>query len=63
MSTKKTFSNETSERYARALFEISNETKELDKVEDDVKKFLNLLSSSTDIKNFIKDPTINKSSK
>ncbi len=60
MSTKKTFSNETSERYARALFEISNETKELDKVEEDVKKFLNLLSSSTEIKNFIKDPTINK---
>ncbi len=60
MSTKKTFSNETSERYARALFEISNETKELDKVEEDVKKFLNLLSSSTEIKNFLKDPTINK---
>ena len=29
MSAKKTFSNETSERYARALFEISNETQEL----------------------------------
>ena len=58
MSAKKTFSNETSERYARALFEISNETKELEKMEDDVKKFLNLLNSSADIKNFIKDPTI-----
>ena len=58
MSAKKTFSNETSERYARALFEISNETKELEKIEDDVKKFLNLLNSSVDIKNFIKDPTI-----
>ena len=29
MSSNKTFSNETSERYARALFEISSDLKEL----------------------------------
>tara|TARA_B100000575_G_scaffold293049_1_gene303229 strand:+ start:2087 stop:2644 length:558 start_codon:yes stop_codon:yes gene_type:complete len=59
MSTKKSFSNETSERYARALFEISYESKELDKVEEDVKKFIDLLNTSSEINNFIKDPTIN----
>ena len=32
MSTNKSFSSETSERYSRALFEVANETKELDKI-------------------------------
>ena len=35
MSTKKSFSSETSERYSRALFEVANETNELDKIEND----------------------------
>ena len=39
MSTNKSFSTETSERYSRALFEVANEDKELDKVENDVKNF------------------------
>ena len=57
MSTNKSFSTETSERYSRALFEVSKETKELEKVETDIKKFLELLSQSDEIRNFIKDPT------
>ena len=57
MSSNKSFSVETSERYSRALFEVTNESKELDKVESDVKNFQILLSSNQDIKNFIKDPT------
>ena len=36
MSTNKSFSTETSERYSRALFEVANETNELDKIENDV---------------------------
>ena len=57
MSTKKSFSTETSERYSRALFQLSTESNELDKVETNIKNFLLLLSSSKEIENFIKDPT------
>ena len=37
MSTNKSFSTEASERYSRALFEVANESKELDKIEKDIK--------------------------
>ena len=57
MSTNKSFSTETSERYSRALFEISKEANELEKAENDVKNFQLLLDSSTEINNFIKNPT------
>ncbi len=59
MSTNKSFSTETSERYSRALFEVSQESSELDKAESDIKKFLLLLNSSIEINNFFKDPTLN----
>jgi len=57
MHSNKSFSTETSERYSRALFEVCKETNELDKAENDMKNFQSLVNSSTDIKNFIKDPT------
>ena len=57
MSTNKSFSTETSERYSRALFEVSKESKELDKIEKDIKNFQSLLDSSFEIKNFIQNPT------
>ena len=57
MSINKSFSNETSERYSRALFEVVSENKELDKVESEVKNVQLLISSSSEIKNFLKDPT------
>ena len=57
MSTNKSFSNETSERYSRALFEVSQESSELDKIEADIKKFQLIFNSSLEVKNFIKDPT------
>tara|TARA_B100000941_G_C28502934_1_gene555456 strand:- start:2370 stop:2927 length:558 start_codon:yes stop_codon:yes gene_type:complete len=60
MSTNKSFSTETSERYSRALFEVSKESKELDKVENDIKNFYSLLVASNEIKNFIKNPTQSK---
>ena len=45
MSTNKSFSTETSERYSRALFEVANEINELDKV-----KRLKLINSITGVK-------------
>ena len=53
MSTNKSFSTETSERYSRALFEVANEANELSKVEGDIKVFQTLFDSSSELKNFI----------
>ena len=60
MSTNKSFSSETSERYSRALFEVANETNELDKIENDVRNFQSLFDSSSEVKNFIQNPTQSK---
>ena len=57
MSTNKTFSTETSERYSRALFEVSKESNEIEKVEKDVQNFNLIFDSNSNIKTFIKDPT------
>ena len=59
MSTNKSFSIETSERYSRALFEVSKEANELERIETDIKKFQFLHDSSTELKNFIQNPTYN----
>ena len=60
MSTNKSFSTETSERYSRALFEVAKESGEIDKIEQDIINFQFLLNSSVEIKNFIHNPTLNK---
>ena len=60
MSTNKSFSSETSERYSRALFEVANESNELDIIENDVINFQSLFNSSYEIKNFIQNPTQSK---
>ncbi len=57
MSISKSFSTETSERYARALFELAKESSESEKIEDNLKIFLDLYNSSPDLINFIKNPT------
>ena len=57
MSTNKSFSIETSERYARALFETSKEADELEKNEVDIKNFQLLHEDSLELKNFIENPT------
>ena len=57
MGTKKTFSNETSERYARALFEVTKESSEIEKVEKNIIDFLSLYNSDVKFSNFLKDPT------
>tara|TARA_B100001248_G_scaffold214188_1_gene168738 strand:- start:6935 stop:7492 length:558 start_codon:yes stop_codon:yes gene_type:complete len=61
MSTNKSFSTETSERYSRALFEVLKEANELEKAENDIKNFQKLADTNLDFNNFIKDPTISKS--
>ena len=38
MSTNKSFSTETSERYSRALFEVAKEYVEIDKMENTIVK-------------------------
>ena len=60
MSTNKSFSSETSDRYSRAFFELVIESKELDKNENDVRNFQLLFDSSSEIKNFMLNPTQSK---
>tara|TARA_B100001059_G_scaffold156831_1_gene156388 strand:- start:560 stop:1117 length:558 start_codon:yes stop_codon:yes gene_type:complete len=60
MSTNKSFSTETSERYSRALFEVAKETNDLEKIEKDIINLQTLLNSSLEIKNFVHNPTQNK---
>ena len=50
MSSNKSFSTETSERYSRALFEVATEANEIDKVETDIKNFQILFNSSFEVK-------------
>ena len=57
MSSNKSFSTETSERYSRALYEVANESGELQKIELDIETFKLTLKESLDLKNFIYNPT------
>ena len=57
MSTSKSFSIETSERYARALFAAAKENNEHDNIESNLKFFLELYNLSPEFTNFIKNPT------
>ena len=57
MNPNKSFSTETSERYSRALFEVAEEAEELEKTEIDTQNLQSILKNSTEIKNFIHNPT------
>ena len=57
MVSNKSFSTETSERYARALFEVAKEKGELEKNETDMNNFQTILNNSEELKNFIHNPT------
>ena len=57
MSSNKSFSSETSERYARAIFELAQENSELENIENNFKNLLELCRSNIDLNNFIKNPT------
>ena len=63
MSSKSTFSNSTSKSYALALYELSKENSELDKVEEGIKILNKILNNNSDFKDMIHSPTIPKSNK
>jgi len=63
LSSKSTFSNSTSKSYAIALYELSKENSELDKVESEMKKLNKLLDSSADFKEMILNPAVAKDDK
>jgi F-type H+-transporting ATPase subunit delta len=63
LSSNSTFSNSTARSYALALYELSKENSELDKVESDVKDLKQLLSKSRDLNEAILNPTISKEEK
>ena len=63
MSSKSTFSNSTSKSYALALYEISKENSEVDKIENEMKSFSRLLKESSDFKDMILNPAIAKEDK
>ena len=62
MSSNKSFSSETSNRYALALYELAKENSELEVVEKNVNEVLAIYNTSEDLKNFIKNPTQSQSS-
>ena len=57
MSKNKGFSITSAGRYSLALYELASENNVLSQVEDQSLSLLNLISSSKDFLNFIKDPT------
>jgi len=63
LSSKSTFSNTTSKSYAVALFELSKDNSELDKVVNDIKNLDKLLKESLDFKEMILNPTVSKEDK
>ena len=63
MSSKSTFSNSTSKSYALALYELSKENSDLDKVEVGMKSFKQLLKESSDFNEMILSPMISKEDK
>ena len=63
MSSKSTFSNSTSRSYALALYELSNENTELEKVELEMKSLNQLLIESNEFKEVILNPMVSKDDK
>ena len=60
MSKNKGFSNTSAQRYSLALYELSSEANSLEVVEQHTTAILNLINSSKDFNNLIKDPTGNQ---
>ena len=57
MSSKNTFSTETSERYALALFELAIEGAELDLIQDNIVELMEVYNTNRELEYFIKNPT------
>jgi len=60
LSKNKGFSNTSAQRYSLALYELSSEANSLEVVEQHTTAILNLINSSKDFNNLIKDPTGNQ---
>jgi len=60
LSKNKGFSITSAERYSLALYELASENNVLSLIEDQCSFILNLISSSKDFSNLIKDPTNNQ---
>ena len=60
LSKSKGFSITSTERYSLALYELASENNVISQVEDQSSSMLNLISSSKDFSNLIKDPTNNQ---
>ncbi len=63
MSSKSTFSNSTANSYALALYELSQDSKELNKVEEGINSLYQLLKDSIEFKEVILNPAISKDEK
>tara|TARA_A100000164_G_scaffold352360_1_gene357928 strand:+ start:345 stop:902 length:558 start_codon:yes stop_codon:yes gene_type:complete len=57
LSATKTFSNETSGRYALALFELSKESSEIQNIEKNILFLLEVCKKNPEFINFLKNPT------
>ena len=57
MSSNKSFSSETANRYALALYELASEKSELEATEKEINELLAIYNTNEDFKNFIKNPT------
>ena len=62
MSSNKSFSSETANRYALALYELASERSELEDIEKNVNELLVIYNTSDNFKNFINNPTQSQSS-
>jgi len=60
LSKNKGFSITSAERYSLALYELASDSNVLSQVEDQSSSILNLISSSEDFLDLIKDPTISQ---
>ena len=63
MSSKSTFSNSTSKSYALALYQLAKESSELEKVEGEMNGLKKLLIDSSDFREMISNPTIQREEK
>ena len=60
MSKNKGFSNTSANRYSLALYELAEESNLLSKIEINSLSILNLIGTSVDFNNLIKDPTVSR---
>jgi F-type H+-transporting ATPase subunit delta len=57
MSSNKSFSTETSDRYAKAAFELAQENNEIENLENEIKDLSNFYDTDSEFVNFIMNPT------